>query len=130
MVSSDSCPLLTTQYPLSEKTVSVAVASEPSTRAVGSTLLEVSDLKHYFPITRGLIIPRKVGEVKAVDDVSFAIARGETLGLVGESGCGKSTAGRAILQLYRPTGGSVRLEGIELTTPKGSALRQTRRRMQ
>ncbi len=110
--------------------MSVAVASEPGTRTVGATLLEVSHLKHYFPITRGIVIPRKVGEVKAVDDVSFTIGRGETLGLVGESGCGKSTAGRAILQIYRPTGGSVRLEGTELTTLKGGALRQMRRRMQ
>ena len=110
--------------------MSVAVASAPGARTVGATLLDVSHLKHYFPITRGIVIPRKVGEVKAVDDVSFTIGRGETLGLVGESGCGKSTAGRAILQLYRPTGGSVRLEGTELTTLKGGALRPMRRRMQ
>jgi oligopeptide transport system ATP-binding protein len=73
------------------------------------TLLEVKNLRMYFPITQGIIFQRKVGDVRAVDDVSFAIRRGETLGLVGESGCGKSTTGRAILQLYRPTAGSVRM---------------------
>jgi oligopeptide transport system ATP-binding protein len=96
----------------------------------GEKLLEVSHLKMYFPITQGLIWQRKVGDVRAVDDVSFFVRRGETLGLVGESGCGKSTTGRAILQLYRPTAGSVRLSGIELTKIKGEELRKTRRKMQ
>jgi oligopeptide transport system ATP-binding protein len=94
------------------------------------TLLEVKDLKVYFPITQGIIIQRKVGDIKAVDGLTFRIRKGETLGLVGESGCGKSTTGRAILQLYRPTAGEVRFEGQELTTLKSEPLRRMRRRMQ
>ena len=72
-----------------------------------NTLLEVNDLKMYFPVTAGLLLKRKVADIKAVDGVSFEVKEGETLGLVGESGCGKSTTGRAILQLYRPTAGEV-----------------------
>jgi oligopeptide transport system ATP-binding protein len=83
------------------------------------TLVEIRSLKMYFPITAGVVRRRKVAEVRAVDDVSFAIQRGQTLGLVGESGCGKSTTGRAILQLYRPTAGSVIFDGKEMTEIKG-----------
>ena len=75
--------------------------------ATGETLLEVKNMKMYFPVTSGIIFQKKVADVKAVDNVSFTIARGETLGLVGESGCGKTTTGRAILQLYKPTEGDV-----------------------
>jgi oligopeptide transport system ATP-binding protein len=92
-------------------------------------LVEVSGLKMYFPITAG-ILRRKVGDVKAVDDVSFTILEGETLGLVGESGCGKSTCGRAVLRLYDPTAGSIRIEGTEIGTMSQSALRPLRPRMQ
>ncbi len=92
-------------------------------------LLNVQALKMWFPIRRG-VLQRKVGDVKAVDGISFSIIKGETLGLVGESGCGKSTAGRAILQLYKPTGGNVVFEGQELTTLKGEGLRRMRRQMQ
>lgn len=93
-------------------------------------ILRVRNLKKHFPINSGFIIQRQVGAVRAVDDISFDVYRGETLGLVGESGCGKSTAGRTILQLYRPTAGQVEFEGVDLTTLKGEALRRMRRRMQ
>jgi oligopeptide transport system ATP-binding protein len=93
-------------------------------------LVQVRDLKMHFPITQGIIIQRKVGAIKAVDGISFDIVRGETLGLVGESGCGKSTTGRAMLQLYRPTAGEVYFEDQELTKLKGEQLRKMRRRMQ
>jgi oligopeptide transport system ATP-binding protein len=87
-------------------------------------------MEMHFPITEGIIFQRKVGTVRAVDGITFAIKKGETLGMVGESGCGKSTAGRAILQLYRPTKGSVKFKGAELTELKGEALRQKRKEMQ
>src|SRR5690606_28817796 len=93
-------------------------------------ILQVRDLKKHFPITSGLIVQRQVGAVRAVDGVSFDVYKGETLGLVGESGCGKSTTGRTVLQLYRPTSGSVNFEGQELTTMKGEELRKMRQRMQ
>jgi len=93
-------------------------------------LLSVKGLKKHFPITSGIVIQRQVGAVKAVDDVSFDVYKGETLGLVGESGCGKSTTGRTVLQLYRPTAGSVVFEGQELTTLPGEELRKMRKRMQ
>jgi oligopeptide transport system ATP-binding protein len=92
-------------------------------------LLKVDNLVKHFPIMRG-VFQKQVGAVRAVDDVSFYIKRGETLGLVGESGCGKSTTGRAVLQLYRPTSGEVHFEGKELTTMRGEELRGMRRKMQ
>jgi oligopeptide/dipeptide ABC transporter ATP-binding protein len=94
------------------------------------TLLNVQDLKMYFPITQGIIIQRHIGDIKAVDGISFSIQPGETMGLVGESGCGKSTTGRAILQLYRPTAGRVLFKDQDLTQLKGEALRRMRRQMQ
>lgn len=92
-------------------------------------ILKVQNLKMYFPIYKG-IMRRHVGNVMAVDDISFEINPGETLGLVGESGCGKSSAGRAILRLYDITGGSIQLEGVEISTMKGDALRRLRPEMQ
>ena len=93
------------------------------------TLLEVSDLKMHFPIRRG-VFRRVVGHVKAVDGVSFEVKRGATLGLVGESGCGKTTVGRAILRLYDPTAGSIVFDGEPVHSMKGEPLRDLRRRMQ
>jgi oligopeptide transport system ATP-binding protein len=92
-------------------------------------LVRVEGLKMWFPITSG-IFQRTVGHIKAVDGLDFHVYRGETLGLVGESGCGKSTTGRAILQLNRPTAGHVYFGDLDLTTVKGNTLRQQRRRMQ
>jgi oligopeptide transport system ATP-binding protein len=97
---------------------------------VTEALIQVSGLKVHFPVTRGVILERQVGTIKAVDGISFHIMAGETLGLVGESGCGKSTTGRAILQLIRPTAGTVRYGDTELTQLQGEALRQMRRKMQ
>jgi oligopeptide transport system ATP-binding protein len=95
----------------------------------GDVLVDIDQLKMYFPVRKG-VLQRRVGWVRAVDDVSFEVRRGETLGLVGESGCGKSTAGRAILQLYKPTAGHVRFEGTDLTTIGTRRLRSMRRDMQ
>ena len=100
------------------------------TAAPGDVLVDVRNLKVYFPVTAGLIFQRKVADVKAVDGISFQIRKGETLGLVGESGCGKSTTGRAILQLYRPTEGEIQFGKVELTKIKGGELRRMRRKMQ
>jgi oligopeptide transport system ATP-binding protein len=109
---------------------SSAVTSTETRTGGDGVLVEVNDLKVYFPVTAGIIFQRKVADVKAVDGVSFSIRRGETLGLVGESGCGKSTAGRAILQLYRPTAGQVLFGGRNLTKLKGGEMRAFRRKMQ
>ncbi len=92
-------------------------------------LVRISGLKKHFPIYKG-VFRRQVGAVKAVDGISFDIYRGETLGLVGESGCGKSTAGRVILQLYDATDGTIEFEGTELTSQTGEGLRKMRPRMQ
>jgi oligopeptide transport system ATP-binding protein len=93
-------------------------------------LLAVTDLHKHFPIKEGLLVERTVGEVRAVDGVSFEIATGQTLGLVGESGSGKSTTGYCVLQLLKPTSGSIRFQGQELTTLGREELRRTRREMQ
>lgn len=95
-----------------------------------NVLVEVKDLRVFFPITQGIILQRHIGDIKAVDGVTFNIRRGETLGLVGESGCGKTTTGRAILQLYRPTTGNICFEGQSLVEMRGEQLRRMRRKMQ
>ncbi|MGL6279619.1 MAG: ABC transporter ATP-binding protein [Gaiella sp.] len=94
------------------------------------SLVEVDDLRVWFPIKSGILLDRHVGDVKAVDGVSFQIGRGETLGLVGESGCGKSTVGRALLRLYRPTGGRIVFDGRDVTTLSDAQMQPLRRRMQ
>jgi len=93
-------------------------------------LLRVENLKKHFPITSGLIFQKQVGAVQAVDDISFTIHKGETLGLVGESGCGKSTTGRTILQLHEPTAGKVYYDDVDLTTLSAADMRELRRNMQ
>ena len=93
-------------------------------------LLTVTDLRKHFPVRKGLLWEKTVGYVKAVDGVSFSIPAGKTLGLVGESGSGKSTTGYCILQLLKPTSGSVRFDGVELTALKREQLRKTRQDMQ
>src|SRR5436853_6670272 len=106
------------------------MAQEVQTSEVtGTTLVDVKGLKVYFPI-KGGILNRTVAHVKAVDGVDLFIRRGETLGLVGESGCGKSTTGRAVLQLIKPTAGTVKLDGVELTTLSPNDIRLKRAEMQ
>src|ERR687887_413598 len=101
-----------------------------ATAGSGRNLLDVKALKMHFPLTQGIIFQRQVGAVRAVDGVDFFVEKGETLGLVGESGCGKSTTGRAILQLYKPTAGEVKFDGTDLTRLGGEQMRRMRRRMQ
>lgn len=96
---------------------------------MGKVLLKVENLKKYFPIRHG-IFARHIGDVKAVDDVSFELYEGETLGIVGESGCGKSTTGRAIMRLHEPTAGSITFDGVELTALDAEAMRKARRDIQ
>lgn len=91
-------------------------------------VIELLNLKMYFPITRGLL-RRRIGEIKAVDDISFAIRKNETLGLVGESGCGKTTTGRCILRLYKPTAGKILFNGTNISTMKEDQIRPLRSHM-
>jgi len=114
---------------MTDAVVSKEIETDGTPVEPGEVLLEVRDLKKHFPIMKGLI-RRQVGSVKAVDGVSFDIHRGETLGLVGESGCGKSTTGRVILQLDPATSGSVKFAGEELTELSAAKLRSLRPKMQ
>ena len=93
-------------------------------------LIEVNNLEMYFPVTSGIILQKKIAEIKAVDNVSFNIKKGETLGLVGESGCGKTTTGRCILRLNEPTGGAVTYDGNDVLSLDNNAMRNMRRQMQ
>ena len=97
--------------------------------ATDDTMLKVKGLSMHFPVYKGLM-RKQVGVIKAVDEVSFEAKRGETLGLVGESGCGKSTTGRAILRLYQPTAGSVELDGQDITHLRGREMRALRPKLQ
>ncbi len=112
------------------RAVAAQAAAAAQAAVEGRPLLEVKDLQMYFPITSGILFNRHVGDVKAVDGVALTIQKGETVGLVGESGCGKSTVGRTILRLYKPTGGSVVFDGQPITDLESSRLRPIRRRMQ
>lgn len=98
-------------------------------REDSNTLLRVENLEMHFPITQGILIQKKIGAVRAVDGISFEVKRGETLGLVGESGCGKSTTGRTILHLSKATGGKIVFQGQDITGLKGEALKKIRRHM-
>jgi len=97
---------------------------------IGDVLLEIKGLKMYFPVTSGIVFQKKVADIKAVDGVNLFIRKGETLGLVGESGCGKTTLGRCVLRLYEATAGEVIFEGRDLIKLSGGNMRAMRRRMQ
>ena len=101
-----------------------------TTELESDVLVEIKNLHMYFPITSGILFQNTIGHVRAIDNVSFKIIRGETLGLVGESGCGKTTLGRCLLQLIRPTSGEVIFDGVNLVGMKGKALQAIRKRMQ
>jgi oligopeptide transport system ATP-binding protein len=107
-----------------------AQVQEPTREISEDRLVQVRNLKMYFPVRRGLIFDRVAGHVHAVDDISFGVRKGETLGLVGESGCGKSTTGRAVLQIYKPTAGEVHFHGRDITKLNQRDLRHLRRDMQ
>jgi oligopeptide/dipeptide ABC transporter ATP-binding protein len=101
------------------------VSGEP-----GTPLVEVEGLVKHFPITQGVIFQKQIGSVRAVEDISFTVGRGETLGLVGESGCGKSTTARLMMRLLEPTDGTIRFDGQDITRLSGGGLRTLRRQMQ
>jgi peptide/nickel transport system ATP-binding protein len=109
--------------------VTAALAEAPTPETAATPLVEVRDLVKHFPI-RGGILQRTMAVVQAVDGVSFDVHRGETLGLVGESGCGKTTVGRMLLRLIEPTSGTIRFDGRDITTLKGAELKAYRRRIQ
>jgi oligopeptide/dipeptide ABC transporter ATP-binding protein len=104
------------------------VAAGPAPRT-GNELLIVEDLKKYFPVTRGIIFQKEIASVKAVDGVSFTVSEGETLGVVGESGCGKSTMARCVMRLLDPTGGRIVFDGRDITRLSRAAMRPIRREM-
>ncbi len=110
-------------------TAATVPGAEPAPAPVSPNLVEVRDLVKHFPL-KGGILQRTIGLVQAVDGVSFDIRRGETLGLVGESGCGKTTVGRLLLRLIEPTAGTIRFDGVDITRLRGAALKPYRRRMQ
>jgi peptide/nickel transport system ATP-binding protein len=116
--------------PETPSTPAAETTAAPQPASNGRGLVELENVKVYFPIKSGLVLDRHIGDVRAVDDVTLTIERGETLGLVGESGCGKSTVGRAIIRLYQPTAGTIRFDGQDITDLGEGELRPLRRRMQ
>ncbi|HEY5033178.1 MAG TPA: dipeptide/oligopeptide/nickel ABC transporter ATP-binding protein, partial [Actinomycetes bacterium] len=111
-------------------TTSAEMAAPAGGAPAGEMLLQARDVQMHFPVTRGIILQRKIGAVKAVDGVSFDVGRGETLGVVGESGCGKSTLGRVLTRLLEPTGGSVQFDGRDISHLSRSQMRPIRRDIQ
>ncbi|BBK40996.1 ABC transporter ATP-binding protein [Allostella vacuolata] len=112
-------------------TATTATDERPGTApASGAARIEVTGLAVHFPVMRGQLFRREVGRVRAVDGVSFSIRRGETFGLVGESGCGKTTIARTILKLLEPTGGTIHFDGQDVTRLKGGGLKRFRRQVQ
>jgi oligopeptide transport system ATP-binding protein len=107
-----------------------AEAALPPAPPPGAPLLEIRDLKKYFPLTQGIVFKRTVGHVRAVDGVNLTLRRGETLGLVGESGCGKSTVSKLLVALEKPTGGSIHYKDRDVAKMGGRALKQYRREVQ
>ncbi|MGW2587951.1 ATP-binding cassette domain-containing protein, partial [Streptomyces virginiae] len=97
---------------------------------MAESLLEVKDLVKHYPLTRGIVFRKQVGAVKAVDGVSFDLRAGETLGIVGESGCGKSTVAKMLVNLERPTAGAISYKGEDITKLSGRALKAVRRNIQ
>jgi peptide/nickel transport system ATP-binding protein/oligopeptide transport system ATP-binding protein len=116
--------------PLSGGGVQTAEAERAPSAAPGPEILRVENLVKHFPVTRGIIFKKKIGTVQAVDDISFAVRRGETLGLVGESGCGKSTTARVVLRLLEPTAGAIYFDGKNIVTFDRVQMRALRREMQ
>ncbi len=106
------------------------VSQLPPSGPGSDVLVQIQDIKMHFPVTSGILFQRKIADVQAVDGVTFQVRRGETLGLVGESGCGKTTLGRVVLLLYKPTAGAIYFDGQDLTKMHTGDLRRMRRRMQ
>jgi peptide/nickel transport system ATP-binding protein/oligopeptide transport system ATP-binding protein len=108
----------------------VSESKPAATEADGRPLLEVRNLVKHFPITQGIVFQRKIGAVRAVDDITFEVKRGETLGIVGETGCGKSTTARLLVRLLDPTGGQILFEGNDIAKAKGDGLKELHRNTQ
>jgi peptide/nickel transport system ATP-binding protein len=111
-------------------TTDTSVEKAPEAKAEREALLEVAGLQRHFPVTRGIVLQKQTGAVKAVDGIDFAIRPGETLGVVGESGCGKTTTGRLVTRLDEPTGGTIRFNGHDITHLSRARMRPLRREVQ